>query len=69
MSPRKSRLAVGLGRALFGCIAVAASPLAFAQSASTQVDATQLDTITVTAQSREQECSTCRSRCRSSPNS
>ncbi|HEY1141060.1 MAG TPA: TonB-dependent receptor, partial [Lysobacter sp.] len=55
MSPRKSRLAVGLGRALFGCIAVAASPLAFAQSASTQVDATQLDTITVTAQSREQE--------------
>jgi len=55
MSPRKSRLAVGLGRALFGCIAVAASPLAFAQAASTQVDATQLDTITVTAQSREQE--------------
>jgi iron complex outermembrane receptor protein len=54
MSPRKSRLAVGLGRALFGCIAVAASPLAFAQSSATP-DATQLDTITVTAQSREQE--------------
>ncbi|MDR0182845.1 TonB-dependent receptor [Lysobacter arvi] len=55
MSPRKSRLAVGLGRALFGCFAIAASPLAFAQAASTTTDATQLDTITVTAQSREQE--------------
>ncbi|WP_206861773.1 TonB-dependent receptor [Lysobacter changpingensis] len=55
MSPRKSRLALGLGRALFGCIVVAASPLAFAQTAPDRPDATELDTITVTAQSREQE--------------
>jgi len=57
MSPRKSRLAISLGRALSGLAFTAAMPLAMAQTADAPapVSATQLDTITVTAQSREQE--------------
>lgn len=64
MSLRKNRLAACMGRALFGCVVfTAAMPLAIAQqaaaadvaSSATQVTAKQLDTITVTAQSREQE--------------
>lgn len=57
MSPRKSRLAISLGRALSGLAFTAAMPLAMAQQAPAAgaQTAVQLDTITVTAQSREQE--------------
>ncbi len=61
MSPRKNRLAVSLAYALFGCVSLAAMPQAFAQDApASKADtaaqkATDLDAITVTAQSREQE--------------
>ena len=61
MSPRKNRLAVSLAYALFGCASAAAMPQAsrpgragFAPATTTQT-ATDLDAITVTAQSREQE--------------
>ncbi len=56
MSPRKNRLAICLGRALFGIAVAAVAPQALAQaSAASSDEATQLDKITVTAQSREQE--------------
>jgi iron complex outermembrane recepter protein len=60
MSPRKNRLAVSLAYALFGCVSLAAMPQARAQDgaapvAETPRKATDLDAITVTAQSREQE--------------
>jgi len=56
MSPRKTRLAAALGRAMFGCFALAATLPAAAQDATTAPpDAKMLDAVTVTAQSRQQE--------------
>lgn len=59
MSPRKNRLTVSLTYALFGCASLLAAPSAMAQDAPApdpaQQEATDLDAITVTAQSREQE--------------
>ena len=57
MSPRKTRLAASLRRAMFGCLVLAAAAPAAAQDAAVQdpPEAKVLDTITVTAQSREQE--------------
>ncbi|MCI4566523.1 TonB-dependent receptor [Lysobacter sp. CFH 32150] len=60
MSPRKNRLAVSLSLALSGCAALMAAPQALAQDApaaseTPQQKAASLDTIVVTAQSREQE--------------
>ena len=57
MRVMQRNLVVGLRRALFGgCVALGASGSAWAQaSPEGERQATNLDTITVTAQSREQE--------------
>ncbi|QSX78650.1 TonB-dependent receptor [Agrilutibacter solisilvae] len=61
MSPCKNRLALSLAYALFGCASLGLAPRALAQQAPTpgagavERTATDLDTVTVTAQSREQE--------------
>src|SRR5688572_7289602 len=59
MSPRKNRLTVSLTYALFGCASLLAASSAMAQDAPAPdpapQEATDLDAITVTAQSREQE--------------
>ena len=57
MSLRKNRLAVSLAYALMGCTSIALVPQAFAQDAPAADPAgrtaTDLDAVTVTAQSRE----------------
>ena len=59
MKVMQRNLVVGLRHALFGCVVLGSSGVAFAQQAAPARDAsdaaTTLDTITVTAQSREQE--------------
>ncbi|MFC5570113.1 TonB-dependent receptor [Lysobacter yangpyeongensis] len=55
MSPSKNRLAVALAYALFGCATLGIVPASAQEAAPAQRTATDLDAITVTAQSREQE--------------
>src|SRR5690242_10763916 len=57
MTVRKHPLSLRVRQALFGSIAAGAASLAFAapQEGEAASDAVTLDTITVTAQSREQE--------------
>ena len=55
MSLCKNRLALSLAYALFGCASLGVAPMAFAQEVAAERTATDLDAVTVTAQSREQE--------------
>lgn len=61
MSLCKNRLALSLAYALFGCASLGLAPMSFAQEApapltgAAERTATDLDVVTVTAQSREQE--------------
>ncbi|WP_176693204.1 TonB-dependent receptor [Arenimonas terrae] len=55
MTLRRNRLSVRVRQALVGGLAFGAAGLAFAQDATPPAEPTVLDTITVTAQSREQD--------------